>query len=422
MKIKKIIARQILDSRGWPTIECSVETENNKIVKASVPSGASVGKFECLELRDNNPNIYLGKSVFKAIENINKKIAPKLIGKTVDVFEADKIMLELDGTKDKSNLGANSILAVSIAIARAQSKSLNVELFSLVKKLHKSETIKTPTIIVVPKVMFNILNGGAHANNGICFQEFMIMPLKNNFRQNLEIAVVVYQNLKKLLQKSGYATTVGDEGGFAPTFETKNDVAEKVALDYLMEAINISHFSPGKDIAICLDVAASQFYDEKKKVYRFYNKKLDSNELVGFYKTLLKDYPIVSIEDGLYEDDWLGWQFMTKELGDKVQLVGDDIFVTNVKRIKKGIELGVANSVLIKPNQIGTVTETLQAIKVAQEAGYKTVASHRSGETNDSFISDLAVGVNSEYLKAGAPARGERVAKYNRLLEIEEVL
>ena len=416
MKIKNIFARQILDSRGWPTIECEVVLENNQRVKASIPSGASVGKFECLELRDNNPDIYLGKSVLKAVENINKKIAPKLIGKIADVKQADKIMLELDGTQNKSNLGANSILAVSIAITRAQSRSLNLGLFSLIKDLYKPERIS------IPKVMFNILNGGAHADSGICFQEFMIMPLKNNFSENLEMAVVVYQNLKKLLQKSGYATTVGDEGGFAPRFESKNETPEKIALDYLMEAINISKFNSGKDIAICLDVAASQFYDEKNKFYKFYNKKIDSNELVGFYKTLLSNYPIISIEDGLYEDDWTGWQFMTKELGQDIQLVGDDIFVTNSKRIKKGIELCVANSVLIKPNQIGTVTETLDAIKIAQKAGYKTIVSHRSGETNDSFISDLSVGVNSEQLKAGAPARGERVAKYNRLLRIEEKL
>ncbi|MFH1644333.1 MAG: phosphopyruvate hydratase [bacterium] len=413
MKIKKIFARQILDSRGWPTIECEVELENNQKVKASVPSGASVGKFECLELRDNDPDFYLGRGVLKAVANINKKIAPKLIDKIPDVLEIDKILLEFDGTENKSNLGGNAILAVSMAITRAQAKSSNLELFSLIKKMYKTESIK------IPKVMFNILNGGVHANNGICFQEFMIMPLKNSFSENLQIAVVVYQNLKKLLQKSGYATTVGDEGGFAPKFETKNETPEKIALDYLMEAINISKFEPGKDVAICLDVAATQFYDEKNNVYKFYNKKLDSNELVGFYKTLLKDYPIVSIEDGLQQDDWTGWQFMTKEFGDKIQLVGDDIFVTNTARIKKGIDLNAANSVLIKPNQIGTVTETLQAIKVAQEAGYKIVASHRSGETNDSFISDLSVGMNSEYLKAGAPARGERVAKYNKLLEIE---
>jgi len=423
MKIKKIFANEILDSRGWPTVGCIIGLDNNSIVRASVPSGASVGKFEAVELRDGDEKRFLGRGVLKAIENIEKKIAPALVGKSPNLFEMDKILINLDGTENKSNLGANATLAVSIAISRAHALSLNLDLFSLVQNLHKSD----PSTLLrmnggVPKVMFNILNGGVHANNETCFQEFMIMPMHECFAENLEMAVVVYQNLKNLLKKNGYSVGVGDEGGFAPKIKKSDSTVEEKALDFLIRAIRISGFEPGKEICLCLDVAATQFYDEESRTYNFYDKKFDSNALINFYEKLLRDFPIFSIEDGLAEQDWNGWKLMTEQIGDKVQLVGDDIFVTNVGIIKKGIDLKIANAVLIKPNQIGTVSQTLDAIKLSQDAGYKTVVSHRSGETCDSFITDLVVGTNSDQLKAGACARSERIAKYNRLLEIERSL
>lgn len=416
MKIKKIAAMQILDSRGVPTIQCSIFLENGACVKSSVPSGASVGKFEAIELRDKDPKKYLGKSVFNAIENIEKKIAPAIINKEIDLEKIDKVLINLDGTDNKSNLGANAILAVSIAIARAQAKVLNLELYEFIAKIFNAKET------LIPQCMFNILNGGVHADSGIGFQEFMIMPiLKTTFAENLQVACVIYHNLKSLLKKDGYSTGVGDEGGFAPRFSC-NGLAEKHALDYLVRACQFSGFEPGKDVVFCLDVAASQFYDDQNKLYFLGEKEYDSKSLIDLYDNLINSYPIYSIEDGLYEDDWDGWKILTERLGSQVQLVGDDIFVTNELRIKKGIQLGVANAALIKPNQIGTVTETLNAIRLCKDSGYKTVISHRSGETCDTFISDLVVGTNSGQFKAGAPCRGERVVKYNRLLEIENNL
>ncbi len=418
MKIKKIEAREILDSRGFPTVECSVLLENNQITKASVPSGASVGKYEAVELRDGDAKRYFGKGVLKAIENIEKKIAPVIVGKEANFQEIDKIIIDLDGTSNKANLGANSTLAVSMAVCRAQALSERIALYELI-----NEVCCGGGKILLPDVMFNILNGGVHADNTLSFQEFMIMPVgQNSFAEKLQMAVVVYQNLKKLLKQAGYSTNVGDEGGFAPKFGQDTEIGEKKALEFLIKAVELSGFDVGKDVVFCLDVAASQFYDEENKVYTLGNKKLGSDEMILLYDELLSTYPIYSIEDGLDEQDWDGWKSMTEKIGARVQLVGDDIFVTNSELIKKGTENHVANAALIKPNQIGTVTQTLEAIKLCKDSNYKTVVSHRSGETMDTFISDLVVGTAAGQFKAGAPARGERVAKYNRLLEIEGML
>ena len=417
MKIKKMFGREILDSRGWPTIECNILLENGTIVKASVPSGASVGKYEALELRDNDPKRYLGKGVLKAISNIEKIITRKFENTEPDFIKADKILLELDSTENKSKLGANAILSVSMAICRAQSLSLNVPLYELVGKTFNTEEF------MIPKVMFNVLNGGVHADNNLSFQEFMIMPSEQkSFAKHLEMVVMVYNALKKNLHDSGFFVGVGDEGGFAPNLGSDKDSGERKALDFLIKAVKDAGFVPGKDIVFCLDVAASEFYDNNEKMYLLANKKLNSNQMIKLYEELVASYPIYSIEDGLDQQDWDGWKNMTESLGSKVQLVGDDIFVTNKSRIGKGIGFGVANASLIKPNQIGTVTETLESIKICQDNSYKTVISHRSGETNDDFISDLVVGTAAGQFKAGAPVRGERVAKYNRLLEIESML
>jgi enolase len=377
-----------------------ISLDNGFVACSSVPSGASVGKHEAVELRDGDVKRYNGKGVLKAINNIENKIAPELIGKEPDFRLCDKIMLDLDGTSNKANLGANAILAVSIAVARAQALCEGKEVFELFGA--KS----------CPEVMFNILNGGAHATNNIDFQEFMIMPLKGeNFAQKLHTSVLIYHKLRELLEKEGYSTGVGDEGGFAPRLKTTDQSAEREALDFLLRSCELAGFEPGNDVVFCLDVAASQFFHEKN---------LTSLGLIDEYKELCREYPIYSIEDGLPEDDWVGFVQMTQELGSKIKIVGDDIFASNPERIKKGIEQGAANSVLIKPNQIGTVSETLEAIKICQDNNYDVVISHRSGETCDTFISDLVVGVGAQYFKAGAPARGERVAKYNRLLEIVE--
>jgi len=413
MKIKKIWGREILDSRGFPTVECNVLLDNDIVVKAAVPSGASVGKCEAVELRDNDPKRYMGKGVLKAVANIDK-LSPLFCGEEPDLLKADKILIEADGTENKSNLGANTTLAISMAIARAQAILLNIELYELIANLYDTQKV------LLPDVMFNILNGGVHADSGICFQEFMIMPVgQKTFAQRLEVAAVIYQNLKKLLKDAGYSVGVGDEGGFAPKLGTDKDSGERKALDFLLRAVEGAGFVPGKDVVFCLDVAASQFYDEKEGLYLLGNKKLNSEELINLYDDLIDSYPIFSIEDGLFEQDWIGWQIMTEKLGSKVQLVGDDIFVTNTELIQKGIDNKVANAVLIKPNQIGTITQTLNAMKLCNDNGYKTVVSHRSGETTDTFISDLVVGTAGGQFKSGATARGERVAKYNRLLEIE---
>ncbi|KKP24301.1 MAG: Enolase [candidate division TM6 bacterium GW2011_GWF2_28_16] len=414
MKISKIWATQILDSRGWPTIECNLLLENNYLIKSSVPSGASTGKFEAIELRDGDKNNYLGKSVLKAVNNINKIIAPKFINKSPDLKKIDRELINLDGTENKSKLGANAILAVSMVIARAQAYAQGQELYQFIGNFFGNKNFNSP------KCMFNILNGGAHADNNIAFQEFMIMPISgNNFAQNLEMAVIVYNKLKNILKTKKYFTGVGDEGGFAPNLENQGKEAITKIFDLLSEAIEQSGFTLGKDIVFCLDVAASQFYDSNNKIYNLGKEKPSQNELISFYEDLIKAYKIYSIEDGLDEQDWAGWQNLTSKLGDKLILVGDDIFVTNPKLIQKGVNNKIANSVLIKPNQIGTVTETLDAIKLAQKNNYKIVISHRSGETCDTFIADLAVGVNAGFMKSGAPCRCERVAKYNRLLEIE---
>jgi enolase len=412
MKIKKIDAWEVLDSRGIPTVACSILLDSGAIATASVPSGSSVGTYEALELRDNDSKRYMGKGVLKAIDNIEKTIVPVLIGKHPDVHIMDKLLIDLDGTENKSKLGANAMLAVSMAVARAQAISEHIALYELLGRLSGVSKFEKPVC------MFNILNGGVHADSMIAFQEFMIMPLVGGFERRLEMSVVVYYQLKKLLQEKGFSVGVGDEGGFAPRLGSHDDPGHAKALDFLMQAVENSGFVPGKDIVFCLDVAASEFYDESEKKYVFAGKKINNEVLIDLYETLVANYPIHSIEDGLSQEDWDGWNMLTKRLGSKVQLVGDDIFVTNVNRIKKGIERGIANAVLIKLNQIGTVTETLQAIALCKEKTYNTVVSHRSGETTDSFIADLAVGAAAGQLKSGACARGERVAKYNRLLRI----
>jgi enolase len=417
MKIKQIKAREILDSRGVPTIECLITLCNGHIVRASVPAGASVGKQEAYELRDGDSNRFMGKGVLKAIENIEKIIAPTLIEKKPDFFVMDKQMIELDGTKNKSRLGANAILAVSMAIVRAQAADQNVSLWKFIQFNCKKNESK------LPLCMFNIINGGAHANNNISFQEFMIMPKgQETFSEHLHVAFVIYHKLKQLLHEVGHSTSVGDEGGFSPTFKNNNTSPEKAALDFLMQAIEQSGFTPGEDVVLCIDVAANHFFDEEKKEYFFDGDYHSSNEIVDFYEKLTHDYPIFSIEDGMNEEDLQGWQQLTECLGSSIQLIGDDIFVSCPTLIKQGIENNVANAVLIKPNQVGTISEAFEAITTAKIGGYKTVISHRSGETNDTFIADLAVGGGGGggEFKAGAPARGERIAKYNRLLEIEE--
>ena len=417
MKIKKVLGREILDSRGLPTLQCEIYLEDNHCAVSSVPSGLSTGKFEALELRDKEKKRFFGNGVLMAIENLEKKIAPLLVGRRPDLLLMDKEIIELDGTENKSSLGANATLAASIAIARAQAYVEKKQLFEFLAEFCGYQT----KFLDMPTVMFNILNGGAHASNDLLIQEFMIMPkVANSFINYLEMAVRVYRNLKQLLLDEGLSVSVGDEGGFAPVFKKGKELPEKVALDFLVKAIDLSGLK--NDVVICLDVAASQFYDQNLKIYNFANKKFTSSDMVNFYEELVNQYPIYSIEDGLDEDDWEGWQIFTKQLSNKVQLVGDDLFVTNVKRIKKGVELGACNAVLIKPNQIGTVSQTIDAIKLCHEVRYKTVISHRSGETCDTFIADLVVGAKGGQLKAGAPARGERVAKYNRLLEIESLL
>jgi enolase len=414
MKIKNIKAREILDSRGWPTVECKMILDNGQSVKASVPSGASVGKLEAVELRDGDKKRYSGKGVLNAIKNIETIIAPVLIGREIDTKEIDKILIELDGTENKSGLGANAVLPISIATIRAQALQENMQLYKLISKL--SGTEKTN----LPRIMFNILNGGVHADNGIAFQEFMIMPLKTDcVSETIHVAAEVYHKLKKILSKNGYSVGVGDEGGFAPLLKDDQKDKECEALDFLLQATEEAGFMPVEDVVFCLDVAASQFYDSQSGLYKLNSEELSAQNLINVYKNLCNKYPIFSIEDGLAEDDWDGWKLLTQQLGEKVQLVGDDIFVSNKNIIKKGIDEGVANSVLIKPNQVGTVTETLDAISVCKENNYKTVVSHRSGETVDTFIADLVVGTNAGQFKCGACVRGERVTKYNRLMEIE---
>ncbi len=405
--IKSIYAREILDSRGYPTIETEVILESGAIGIASVPSGASTGSFEAIELRDGGDR-FLGKGVLKAIENVNEVIAPHLIGENaIDQHIIDKIMLDLDGSDNKSKLGANAILSVSLAVCHAAADYFQMPLYRYIGGI-RSKTLPHP--------MMNILNGGAHADNKIDVQEFMIVPvIESSFKNYIEICATIYHNLKKILKSKGLNSNVGDEGGVAPNLNST-----KEALDIIIEAINSAGYKAGKDVCIALDVAASEFY--KNGVYNLENESKTTDEMIEFYKKLISEYPIISIEDPLAEEDWEGFSKLMSEIGDKVQIVGDDLYVTNPERLEKGIKQKASNAILIKLNQIGTVTETLETIKLAQENGYNPVISHRSGETDDTTISDLAVAVGAKYIKTGAPARGERVAKYNQLLRIEENL
>jgi enolase len=412
--IRDVKALQILDSRGNPTIQVEVVTEDGYVGKASVPSGASTGSFEAVELRDGDKSRYLGKGVEKAVENVNKKIAKAIIG--MNVYEQRKIdeeMIKLDDTPNKSNLGANSILGVSLAVAKAASNSLGLDLYQYIGGINGKE---------LPIPMMNILNGGKHSDNNISIQEFMIMPIGNiTFTERMRRGVEIYHTLKKVLKEKGYSVGVGDEGGFAPNLEN-----EEQALDIIIEAIRKAGYEPGKDIKLALDIASTEMYEEAKKInkqgYYFWKTKQykTQEEMIEYIVELCNKYPIFSIEDGLAEEDWEGWKVLTERLENKVQLVGDDLFVTNPKRLGRGIEKNVANAILIKPNQIGTLTETLYTIQKAKQNGYKTVISHRSGETEDTTIADIAVGVNAGQIKTGAPCRTDRVSKYNRLLYIEE--
>lgn len=415
IKIKKIHARQILDSRSNPTVEVDVLLENGVMGRAAVPSGASTGAFEACELRDGDKNYYSGKSVLKAVENVNKTIAKAVVGMNVfDQKAIDKKMIELDGTANKSKLGANAILGVSLAVASAAAKAEGKSLF---KSLGKGTTLPVP--------MLNILNGGKHADNNLNCQEFMIMPLgAKSFSEALEWSARVYQNLKKILKEQKLSTGVGDEGGFAPNLSNDEE-----ALKLLVMAIEKSGFKKGKDIAIAMDVASTEMYDEAEKIgqkgkYYFWKtgEIYSAEQMIKLYQSWIKKYPIVSIEDGLAEEDWEGWQKLTKALGGKIQLVGDDLFVTNPARLQKGIDLKCANSILVKVNQIGSLSEAIEAIKLAHKNGMTAVVSHRSGETEDSFIADLVVALDCGQIKTGAPCRSERVAKYNQLLRIEEEL
>ncbi len=415
LKIQNIKARQILDSRSNPTIEVDVTLENGVMGRACVPSGASTGAYEACELRDGDKSKYNGKSVYKAVDNVNIILKQALCGMNAfDQRALDEKMIELDGTQNKSKLGANAMLGVSLANAVACAKAQGLSLF---RYLGDGSTLPVP--------MLNILNGGKHADNNLNCQEFMVMPVgAKTFSQALEMSAVIYQNLKKVLKEKGYATGVGDEGGFAP-----NLANDEEALVLICEAIEKSGYKKGDEVAIALDVASTEMYDEAEKIgergkYYFWKTKqlFTCDELIEYYKGLIAKYPIISIEDGLSEEDWQGWQKLTKQLGDKIQLVGDDLFVTNTKRLQKGIEMKVANSILVKVNQIGTLTEAIDAINLAKQNHMTAVVSHRSGETEDTFIADLVVALNCGQIKTGAPCRSERVAKYNQLLRIEEEL
>ncbi len=405
--IKSIKAREILDSRGNPTVEVDVELADGSLGRAAVPSGASTGAFEAVELRDGGER-YLGKGVLSAISNIQKEIAPKLVG--ADPFAQrtiDKLMIDLDGTANKSKLGANAILGVSLAVARAASNS---------KKLPLYKFIGGESADLLPVPMMNILNGGAHADTNVDIQEFMIAPIgAKNFKEALRWGAEVYHALKSVLKKRGLATSIGDEGGFAPNLDSN-----RAALDLIVEAITKAGFKLGTEIALAMDVAATEFY--KDGSYEFEGSKLSAQEMISYYQGLVDSYPLVSIEDPLAEDDWEGWQSITQALGEKVQLVGDDLFVTNPERLSRGISTKTANALLVKVNQIGSLTETLDAVDMAHKAGYRSMMSHRSGETEDTTIADLAVATSAGQIKTGAPARSERVAKYNQLLRIEEEL
>ena len=411
--ISEIFARQILDSRGNPTVEVDVITDEGAIGRAAVPSGASTGIHEAAELRDGDKKKYLGKGVLKAVANVNKTIAPALLGNDVaDQTGIDEMMIELDGTPNKSNLGANAILAVSMAVAKAAAEEAALPLFRYIGGTN-AKTLPIP--------MMNILNGGAHADNKIDFQEFMVMPVgASSFSEGLRWGVEIFHALKSVLKKKGYSTNVGDEGGFAPDIQSNEE-----AIDTVMLAISAAGFKAGSQIAIAMDPAVSEMYDSAKKVYHFHKsdgKKLSSEKMVDFWANWVKNYPIVSIEDGMAEDDWAGWKLLTDKVGKKIQLVGDDLFVTNVLRLQKGIDTGTANGLLVKVNQIGTITETINAVTLAQHNGYNTIMSHRSGETEDTTIADLAVALNCGQIKTGSASRTDRIAKYNQLIRIEELL
>lgn len=417
IEIQDVFARQILDSRGNPTVEVEVTVEGGCVGRAAVPSGASTGAYEACELRDGDKSNYLGKSVETAVENVNTEIAEAIIGLNVlDQIEIDNTMIKLDGTPNKSRLGANAILGVSLACAKAASEALGVSLYNYVGGCNAN---------TLPVPMMNILNGGKHADNSVNIQEFMVMPVgAKSFKECLKQTTEVFHNLKAVLKSKGYATSVGDEGGFAPNLKSDEE-----ALQCIVEAIEKAGYKPYDDFRIAIDAAATEMYDEAEKIgekgkYYFWKSKqlFTTDELIDYYERLANTYPIISLEDGLAEEDWDGWKKLTDRLGKKIQLVGDDLFVTNTQRIEKGLELGVTNSVLIKLNQIGTLTETMDAIQTANRAGYTAVVSHRSGETEDTTIADISVATNAGQIKTGAPSRTDRVAKYNQLLRIEEEL
>ena len=409
--IKKVHARQIMDSRGNPTVECDVTLSGGATGRACVPSGASTGSFEALELRDGG-NSFMGRGVMTAVSNVNEKIFPAIVDMDArNQVALDETMIELDGTPNKANLGANAILAVSLAIAHAVAKQKNIPLYRYIAEIYGNDNP-----CVLPRPMMNIINGGAHADNGLDAQEFMIIPngAKSEF-DAIRMGSEVFHHLKKILKQDGMSTNVGDEGGFAPNFNSCEQALEKIVV-----AIRSAGYTPGQDISIGLDVASSEFYHDG--LYHFEGKELTSDEMIAFYETLIADYPIISIEDALAEEDWSAWATLTARIGDKCQLVGDDLFVTNPARLERGIANGVANAILIKVNQIGTLTETLRAIRMAQDANYGVVISHRSGETEDTTIADLAVATNAGQIKTGSMSRTDRMAKYNQLIRIEEEL
>ena len=417
VKISKIEALEVFDSRGNPTVQVTTTLENGITGRSIVPSGASTGSFEGVELRDNDKHRLLGKGVQKAVNNVNEIISKELINENVyNQRRIDNKLIQLDGTNNKGKLGANAILGVSLSCANAAAKSLNIELYKYIGGISGNN---------LPIPMMNVLNGGKHSDNNVNIQEFMIVPLSGNtFKEKMDMAVEIYHALKGILRRSGLSTAVGDEGGFAP-----NLTSDEEALELLVEAIKSAGYKPGVDVSIALDVAATEMLEEAKKKeknnsYLFWKTNISkiTEEMILYYEELINKYPIISIEDGLAEEDWIGWKELTNRLSDKIQLVGDDLFVTNINRLEKGIKNNIANSILIKPNQIGTLSETLDTIKYAKANGYSTIISHRSGETEDTSIADLAVATNSKYIKAGAPCRTDRVCKYNRLINIETML
>lgn len=411
--IEFIEAREILDSRGNPTVEVDVVLEDGSMGRAAVPSGASTGVHEAVELRDGDKSRFMGKGVLKAVENVNNTLAAELVGlDALDQVDVDRTMIELDGTENKGKLGANAMLGVSMAVARAAADYLGIPLFKYLGAYHST---------VLPVPMANIINGGSHADNSVDFQEFMVMPVgAESIRGAIRMITEVFHNLKSILKEKGYSTAVGDEGGFAPNLKSNEE-----ACDVIIQAIEKAGYKPGDDIMIALDPATSELYDKETKKYKLTwstGAELSSKEMADYWAEWVEKYPIISIEDGMDEDDWEGWKYLTDKIGDKVQLVGDDLFVTNTKRLSQGIEKGIANSILIKVNQIGTLTETYEAVEMAKRAGYTAIVSHRSGETEDNFIADLVVGLETGQIKTGSLSRSDRLAKYNQLMRIEDYL